>query len=48
MKVTSSRYVNVYTDATTNNAIQNPGKDNEWLDMTKLQSPVRLTTRMTS
>ncbi|MBS6417179.1 MAG: hypothetical protein KH370_08775, partial [Collinsella intestinalis] len=30
VKVTSSRYVNVYTDATTNNAIQNPGKDNEW------------------
>ena len=26
VKVTSSRYVSVYTDATTNNAIQNPGK----------------------
>ena len=45
VKVTSSRYVNVYTDATTNNAIQNPGKDNEWLDMTKLQSPVRLANK---
>ena len=45
VKVTSSRYVNVYTDATTNNAIQNPGKDNEWLDMTKLQIPVRLANK---
>ena len=45
VKVTSSRYVNVYTDATTNNAIQNPGKDNEWLDMTKLQSPVHLANK---
>ena len=45
VKVTSSRYVNVYRDATTNNAIQNPGKDNEWLDMTKLQTPVRLANK---
>ena len=45
VKVTSSRYVNVYQDATTNNAIQNAGKDNEWLDMSKLDNPKRLANK---
>ena len=45
VKVTSSRYVNVYQDADTNKAIQNEGKDNEWLDMTKLDDPKRLASK---
>ena len=43
VKVTSSRYVNVYQDE--NNAIQNEGKDDEWLDMSKLADPKRLANK---
>ena len=43
VKVTSSRYVNVYQ--TVNNAIKNEGKDNEWLDMSALSNPKRLANK---
>lgn len=43
VKVTSSRYVNVYQNV--NDAIQNKGKDDEWLDMSKLTNPKRLANK---
>ena len=43
VKVTSSRYVNVYQDV--NDAIKNEGKDNEWLNMDDLSRPQRLANK---